>query len=157
IQYRARYWYARALPGLAGEARTQAENRLGFNAGGTDYRSGLLAEFSAKVPAVLQGKKGRIDPVLSFSAAEFKGEGTGVATDLTLKWSGFLLPQRAGRYRIITVATDPVIVRIDGKAVIDTNSKTPRRDVLIPLPDRPTAIAVEFKCLNTDRHNLKLL
>ena len=156
LEYRARYWYAHALPALTGEARTQAENRLGFQSGGVEYRGGLLAEFTAKVPAILQGKKARIDPMLSFLASELKGEGSGVATDLSVRWTGVLAPQHGGRYRIIAVATDPVIVRIDGKVAIDTNSKTARRDALIAIPDRPASIVVEFKCKNTDQHGLKL-
>src|SRR5439155_18942157 len=78
-EYRARFWYARALPTLTGAERTQAETRLGFTAGGVDYRTGLLAEFTAKVPAVLQGKKARLDSFLSFDAGEFKADGIGVA------------------------------------------------------------------------------
>jgi hypothetical protein len=153
VRYRSRYWYARALPGLTGDAKTQAESRLGYSAEGVDYRTGLIAEFSAKGAAALPRKTARIDPVLSFKAEEFKGQ----AAEVTAKWSGFIVPQLPGRYRIIVRATDPVIVRIEGKAVIDTNSKTARRDALIPLLNRPNSIAVEFKCSTADRHDMKLL
>ena len=155
--YRARYWYARALPALTGDARTQAETRLGFTSGTVEYRGGLLAEFTAKVPAILQGKKARLDAVLDFNAGEFKAEGAGVATDLSVRWTGVLAPQRPGRYKFILAATDPATVRIDGKVVLDTNAKTSRRDVLLALPDRPVTIVVEFKCINTDKHSVKLL
>jgi hypothetical protein len=131
--------------------------RLALSVNGVEYRPGLLAEFTAKVPSILKGKKARIDPDVTFTGDEFKAEGIGKATDVTVKWSGLIVPPKPGRYKLVTVATDPVRVRLDGKLVIDTTSaKTTRREAIVVLPDRPTAIAVEFTCLNTDKHNLKL-
>lgn len=156
--YRARHWYALALSGLKDDARKTAESRLAFSAGGTDYKPGLIAGFTAKVPAILKDQKARVDSVLDFNAGEFKGtDASGAATDLEVKWSGAILVQRAGRYRIVVAATDPVVVRIDGRIVIDTNSKGSRLDAMVSLPDRPVAIEVSFKSINTDRHSVKLL
>ncbi len=155
IEYRARYWYARALPTLTGDARTQAQNRLGFQADGIEYRAGLLAEFTApKAPSILQGKKARIDYLLAFNAGDFRANVIGAGIDLTAKWTGVLAPQLPGRYRLVFVASDPVVVRVDEKSVIP---KMPRRDVVIAVSDKPIAISVEFKCKNTDQHSLKVL
>ena len=156
-RFRARHWYARSLPALTGVAKLEAESRLAFTSGGVDYRDGLVAEFTAKVPAILQGKKARLDQGIDFNAGEFKAEGTGVATDLSVRWTGAIAPQRPGRYRFAVTATDPVIVRIDGRTVIDTNAKGGRRDALVALPDRPVSLVVEFKCINTEKHGVKLL
>lgn len=157
ILFRARFWYARALPALKGDARTLAENRFGFTDGGVDYRGGLLAEFTGKAPAILQGKKARIDPIVDFDAGQFKADGTGTTTDLGAKWTGVLAPQRPGRYRLILVATDPASVRIDGKLLLDTNAKTTRKESILSLPDHPVPIVVEFKSVNAEKHNVKLL
>ena len=65
----------------------------------------------------------------------------GATADLTARWTGFLAPQLAGRYRLVFVASGPVVVRIDEKLVI---LNLPRRDVAIALSDKPIAIGVEF-------------
>ncbi|MDB5308311.1 MAG: hypothetical protein JWO38_2513 [Gemmataceae bacterium] len=154
---RARHWYALALPKLAGDQKTQAETRLALTYNGADYRQGLVAEFAAKVPSVLQGKKGRVDPVVVFSGGEFSDAGVGRATDISVKWTGVIVPPGPGRYRLVANTTDPVRVRVDGKVVIDTiSSKTGRREGTIGLPDRPSPVTIEFPCINTDRHQLKL-
>ncbi|MFO0802613.1 MAG: PA14 domain-containing protein [Gemmataceae bacterium] len=156
--HRARHWYARSLAGLDGAARMQVESRLALSIGGTDYKPGLLAEFTAKVPAILKDQKARIDSVLDFNAGEFKGTtAAGAATDLSGKWSGVLLAPRGGRFRIAVAATDPVVVRIDGRIVIDTNAKGARRDAMVTLPEKPVNVEVTFKCINTEKHSVRLL
>lgn len=157
--YRARHWYARALPGLKDDARKTAESRLDFSAGGTDYKPGLVADFTAKVPAILKDQKARVDSVLDFNAGEFKGtDASTAATELSAKWTGAILAQRPGRFRIAVAATDPVVVRIDGRVAIDTNAKGARNEAMVSLPDRPVSIEVSFlKTINTDRHSVKLL
>jgi hypothetical protein len=154
-QLRARYWYARTIPGLTGLNKARAESRLGFTTGGNEYRPGLVSELTAKQPTVLKGTKARIEPVVDFSGGEFSTSGK--QTDLSVKWIGVLAPPRAGRYTITAETTDPVRVRVDNKVVIDTiSAKGSRREAQVTLGDRPSPIVIEFTAPNTDKHKLKL-
>lgn len=151
---RARYWYVRAVPGLMGLARAKAEGRLGFTHNTAEYKPGLLAEFTSKLPAILKRKTARLDPVIDFSAGEFTDAKT---ADVSVKWTGVILPPRPGRYRLVAGTTDPVRVRADGKVVIDTiANKNGKREGSVLLPDRPANLVVEFTGLNTAAHTLKL-
>ncbi|HXD87904.1 MAG TPA: hypothetical protein VN641_15535 [Urbifossiella sp.] len=159
-EFRMRHWYAAALPKLTGAAKTQAETRLTITAGAIDYVPGVVVEFSAKVPSILKGIKTRVDSAIDFKAEEFKADGAGVATELNAAWSGTLIPQHAGRYRLIVERadnSDPAVLRVDGKTVLILDAKSARSDVLLSLSDRPVAIGLSFKCLNTERHKLRLL
>ena len=155
VQTRTRYWYGRCIPGLTGLNKARAESRLVFTHAGVEYRPGLVCEFSAKQPAVLKGKKARIDPIIDFSGGEFS-DGT-KQTDLTVKWTGSLVPPLAGRYELSATTGDPVRVRVDGKIVIDTvSAKSSKKEGQVVLGERPSSIVVEFFAPNTDRHKLKL-
>jgi hypothetical protein len=155
VQARARYWYTRSIPGLTGLNKARAEGRLVFASGGVDYRPGLVCELSAKQPAVLLGTKARLDPVIDFSGGEFAA-GT-KQTDLTLKWTGALVPPRAGRYTLVAQTTDPVRVRVDGKVVIDTTGAgAAKREAPVALGERATPFVVEFFAPNTATHKIKL-
>src|SRR5205823_5316647 len=111
----------------------------------------------ATVPAILKGKKARVDPLIDFSGGEFTDTGPGRATDLRVKWSGALLAPRPGRYHIVADTGDPVRVLVDGKVVIDTKiTKTGKRDGTVVLGEKPATIVIEFSCLNTEKHHLKL-
>ncbi|HEY2910801.1 MAG TPA: PA14 domain-containing protein, partial [Gemmataceae bacterium] len=117
-------------------------------------------EFSAKVPSILKGIKTRVDSTIDFKAEEFKADGAGVATELNATWSGTLIPQHSGRYRLVVERadnSDPTVLRVDGKTVLILDAKSPRSDVLLSLSDRPVAIGLSFRCLNTERHKLRLL
>lgn len=155
VQTRTRYWYGRCIPGLTGLSKARAESRLVFTQAGVEYRPGLVCEFSAKLPAVLKGKKARIDPIIDFSGGEFSDGSK--QTDLTVKWTGSLVPPLAGRYTLSATTGDPVRVRVDGKVVIDTvSTKSSKKEGQVVLGERPTSIVVEFFAPNTDRHKLKL-
>src|SRR5207245_9480238 len=106
-------------PGLTGLMKAQAEGRLGLTVGGVEYRPGLVCEFAAKNPAVLKGKKGRIDAGIDFSGGEFM-DFLSAPTDLTLKWTGAIVPPRAGRYRLVVATNDPVRVPVENQPVPDT-------------------------------------
>jgi hypothetical protein len=134
--------------------KAKAEGRLVFTAGGVEYRPGLVCELSAKQPAVLKGKKARVDAVLDFSGGEFS-DGT-KQTDLTLKWTGALVPPQAGRYELVAQTNDAVRVRVDGKLVIDTVSAKGKKEAQVTLGEKPASVVVEFTAPNTDRHKLKL-
>jgi PA14 domain len=152
---RARYWYSRSIPGLSGPNKTRAEIRLAITSGGTEYRPGLLCEISSRQPALLKGKRARIEPVIDFSGSEFADGGR--QTDLTVKWTGAIAPPLAGHYGISALTGDPVRVRLDGRIVIDTfSSRSARRDAQVVLSERPVPISVEFTGANTDRHRIKL-
>ena len=158
---RARHWYARAATGLSGFNKTRAEERAGFVAAGTTFRPGVVAEFTAEVPAVLKGKKARLDATIDFSAGEFSDTGLGRSTKLGVKWTGMIVAPRAGRYKLAAV-TDPKIaeqirVRVNGKTVIDTLTKAGKPlDGTVTFTDRPAAVVVEFASVNTNRHRIKL-
>jgi WD40 repeat protein len=152
---RARYWYVRAVPGLMGLARAKVEGRLGFTHNNTEYKPGLLTEFSSKQASVLKGKKARIDPVIDFSAGEFAASGAPV--DVTVKWTGVIVPPRPGRYKLVASGTDSVRIRADGKTVIDTiANKNGKREGSVLLQDRPAQLVVEFTAPNIATHALKL-
>lgn len=152
---RTRYWYSRCIPGLTGLNKVKAESRLVFTFTGVEYRPGLVCELSAKRPAVLNGKKARIDPIIDFSGGEFADGGK--QTDLTIKWTGVLIPPIGGRYELGVNTSDPVQVRIDNRVVIDTRTpKASKKEGNVILGERPALITVEFSAPNTDRHKLKL-
>jgi hypothetical protein len=154
---RARFWYTRAVPGLAGLQKARAESRCGFTVNGIEYRPGLVAEFSAKQAAILKGVRARIDPVIDFSGKEFAATGTGRNAEMGVKWSGSIQPHRPGRYRLVANTADPVRVKVDGKIVIDTIAvRTGRSDAGVMLLDRPTSVVVEFTTTNAAQHMLRL-
>lgn len=152
-QARTRYWYQKCLPGLTGFEKAQAEGRLGISVEGAEYRPGLMCEMSSKIPAVLKGKKVRLDPVIDFSGGEFSDA---KLADLTLKWTGVIAPPRAGRYRLVAQTNDPVRVRVNGKLVIDAPGGPAKREVIVILNEQVTPFMVEFTTLNTDKHKLRL-
>jgi WD40 repeat protein len=157
-EYRARYWYHRAVPGLTGLMKAKAEGRLGFTAGATEYRPGLVAEFIAlRDPSVLMGKRGRVDTKVEFSGSEFEG---GSVTPIEVKWTGVVVPPRAGRYKLIATSPEPtglVRVKVGGKAVIDTTvNRNARKEGAVTLPDRPTPVVVEYFGGNAARFTFKL-
>lgn len=154
-QSRTRYWYGRCIPGLTGLNKARAETRLAVAVGGTEYRPGLLCEFAAKQPAVLKGKKARLDTALDFSSDEFADAGK--QTDLTVKWTGALVPTRGGRYTLAARTTDQVRIRVDGKVVIDTSVAAGRRDAPVVLGERATPIVVEYFAPNVAGHRIKLV
>jgi hypothetical protein len=152
---RARYWYGRAVAGLTGLAKAKVEGRLTFTHNGVEYRSGLVAVFESKQPAVLKGKKARIDPVIDFSGGEFAAGGKD--TDVKVTWTGVVLPPRPGRYKLVASGSDSVRVRLDGKPLIDTYAKrSAPREGSVLLQDRPAALVVEYTGPNTNAHGLKL-
>ena len=154
-QTRARHWYTRSIPGLAGMDKTRAEGRLAFTFGGSEYRPGLVCEISSKLPAVVKGKRARIDPSIDFSGGEFADDNK--QTDLTVKWTGAIAAPLPGRYSIIATTGDAVRVRVDNKTVIDTFSgKSSKREAQVVLGERPVPLVVEFVTPNTERHRLKL-
>ncbi|MCE9565102.1 MAG: hypothetical protein K8U57_23980 [Planctomycetes bacterium] len=154
-QVRTRYWYGRCIPALTGLKKAQAEGRLAITVAGMEYRPGLLCEFTAKQVAVLKGKKARIDPIIDFSGGEFSDGAK--QTDLTLKWTGALVPSRGGRYMLVAQTTDPVRVRVDGKIVIDTMiGGTSKREASVVLGEKVTPLVVDYSTPNTDRHRIKL-
>jgi hypothetical protein len=152
---RARYWYGRAVPGLTGLARAKVEGRLGFTHNNVEYKPGLLAEFTSKQASVLRGKKARIDAVIDYSAADFADPAK--QADVSVRWTGVILPPRPGRYKLVASGTDPVRVRADGKTVIDTiTNRNAKREGSVLLPDRPAQLVVEFTAPNTAAHTLRL-
>jgi len=155
-QVRTRYWYAKTVPGLSGLNKARAEGRLGITVGTVEYRPGLLCEFTApKQPAILKGKKARIDATVDFVAGEF-ADGT-KQTDVTARWTGVLAPTRGGRYTLVAQTNDPVRVKIDGKIVIDTTvGGTPKREASVALGEKVTPIQVDYFALNADKYKIKL-
>jgi hypothetical protein len=136
--------------------KTRAQGRLAFTSGGSEYRPGLVCEISAKQPAVMKGKRARIDAALDFSGGEFADAGK--QTDLTVKWTGAIAAPLPGRYALIATTSDAVRVRVDNKAVIDTFAgKSTRREAQVVLSERPVPLAVEFSAPNTEQHRLRLM
>jgi len=155
-QVRTRYWYGRCIPALTGLNKARAEGRVAITVAGVEYRPGLLCEFTApKQPAILKGKKARIDATIDFAGGEF-AEGT-KQTDVIAKWTGALAPARGGRYTLVAQTNDPVRVKVDGKTVIDTTvGGAPKREFAVTLGEKVTPILVEYFALNADKYKLKL-
>ncbi len=155
-QVRTRYWYGRCIPSLTGLNKARAEGRLVITVGGVEYRPGLLCELAAKQPAVLKGKKARIDSVIDFTGGDFADGAK--STDLTLKWTGVLAAPRGGHYTLVAQTTNPVKVRVDGKLVIDTTigGAAAKKEASVLLAEKAVPITVEFFCQNVDRHKIKL-
>ena len=155
-QTRTRYWYARSIPALTGLNKARAEARLGITVGTVEYRPGLICEFTApKQPAILKGKKARIDSTIDFSGGEF-AEGA-KTTDVTARWTGGLAPTRGGRYTLIAQTAEHVRVKIDGKIVIDTTvGGAPKREASVTLGEKMTPIVVEYFGQNADKYKIKL-
>ena len=155
-EWRARFWYIRALAGLTGLPRGRAESRSGFTSNMVEYRPGLVAEFSSTdKPGILKGIKGRIDPTLDFLGSDFADKGK--LANLTVKWTGAIVPPRAGRYRLVVDTPDQVKLKVDNKPVLDTaTNKGSRKDIPVTLVERPTSIVLEFVGLNTDKHHVRL-
>jgi len=154
---RARFWYGRAVGGLTGLAKATAEGRMGFAVNATEYRPGLLAEFTTRSPTAPKLTKARIEPGVEFSNLEF-ADLPKKGTDVTAKWTGVLVPPRPGRYKLVVVTTEPVKVAVGGKTVIDTiTAKSARKDATVTLPDRPTLIVVELHTVPTARNDVRRL
>jgi hypothetical protein len=157
-QARARHWYFRALPGLTGLELATTENKLAFSVGLFEYKPGLVASFSARSAAILKGRKARVDRQIDFDGGEFSA--VGPAVPLTTTWTGFLVPPKPGRYKLVADTpnrADNVRVRVEGRTVFDTFPvKADRKDGFVTLFDKPVPVTVEFAGMNTAAHRIKL-
>ncbi len=157
VDARRRYWDARVAASLTGFARLKVENRLSFTAGGVEYRPGLAADFQTHQRGVAKVKKSRIDSVIDFVTTEFADPTGGQQLEVTGKWTGAILPPRAGVYKLVADSTDVIRLRVDGKIVFETTAKGANiKEGIAILGERPTPLSVEFTGPVLSGHKLKL-
>lgn len=157
---RAKFWYGKALVSIkAGLERTNAEKRLTFTAGGTEYRPGLVAEVFQ--PAGGRKLKGMLVNTLEFAADNLEIVPPGGPNSVGLKWVGVVVPPAPGRYKIVADSKDEVRVTMgvkpDEKKIISTVDKgLGNRDAYFLFGERPVAMVVEFGGQKRRDHGLVL-
>jgi hypothetical protein len=158
---RSRMWYLRALPNLTGLALARAQTRLSVTVGGTTYAPGLIAEFASKSETIFKKQKGRIDPVLTFEGKEFTPTEGGVLPQISVRWTGVVMPPKPGKYRVIVNVQhtrDQVGVAVGKTTVLVTPKKgeLKRYDAVVTLPDKPTPLLVTLTTTPWSGHGVKV-
>lgn len=159
---RARYWYARAATATTGLDKTRAESKLAFSRNGIDYRIGAIAEtFTVNKNNVPTGKiKGAIVETIDFSGDQ-AGPDRG---QVGMKWSGVLLAPRPGRYKIVVETTSQMVLKIDGKQILDAPADPPAagprgvtKEAFVVFPaDRPLTFSLEWIGSTRPRSTVRL-
>ncbi len=145
---RAKYWYAKALLSVpAGLERSNAEKRLTFTLGGTEYRPGLVME-------LFQPTGGRKVRGLLTATIEFQADNPDIVpmtgpNQIGARWTGVVVPPSPGRYKLIADTRDEVRVTLglkpDEKRIISNVDKgLGNKEAYFVFGDKPVAMIVEY-------------
>jgi WD40 repeat protein len=142
---RANFWFRTALPGLSGSEKAQAEERLKRVIGGVEYRPGLVVELF-RDEEFKQKVKTRVDYQVDFNWGEGPPDPEVPADHFSIRWRGWLLPPRPGRYRLIVEADDGCRLFLNNDLklpVIDSWTKVGRAEKTVTLSSIPHHLVLE--------------
>jgi WD40 repeat protein len=147
---RAKDWYKRALSSneLAGLARAKAEERTKLVFDKLELKPGLFAATYGDLKFTNRGKT-RIDPSVDFTSGKFPDGLPQLAAPYVSRWQGYLLPTKAGQYRItadVNDTTDYVRLTVGTAPVADgiLMNKPGKRTVVVTLPEKPVSIKLDY-------------
>ncbi|HTU22081.1 MAG TPA: PA14 domain-containing protein [Gemmataceae bacterium] len=142
---RAQRWYREALPSLSGDDKVRVETRLERKIGTTRFRPGLVTElfdgenFEKRV-------KTRVDYKILYNWGGGRPDDKVPADHFSVRWQGWLIPPRAGKYKITMFADDGARLFVDGKSIIDCWG--PQQLAIhtqdVELTSKPHAIRLEY-------------
>ncbi|MEX0819088.1 MAG: c-type cytochrome, partial [Pirellulaceae bacterium] len=95
-----------------------------------EFRSGLIGHYSDQSGHSFA----RRDATVSLTSADVPVDRTLRADSLQVRWTGFLMSQAVGEYRLHVYGTGSVQIELDGKSVLKAESQSPRWSVSAPLP-----------------------
>jgi DNA-binding beta-propeller fold protein YncE len=145
---RAKYWYAKALLSVpAGLERTNAEKRLTFTLGGTEYRPGLVLEIFQ--PIGVRKIRGQLVATIEFQADNTDLVPMVGPNKFGARWTGVVVPPSPGRYKLIAETRDEVRVTLgskpDEKRIISNVDKgLGNKDAFYVFGEKPVAIVAEY-------------
>ncbi|OWK46849.1 PA14 domain-containing protein [Fimbriiglobus ruber] len=157
---RARHWYNTALPELTGLALAKVQGRLDLTVGMNVYKPGLILEF-VKLPDNIQ-KKPRIEPRLLHDATEFSPPPGKAAGTYTVRWTGYVVPPKPGRYRfVVSPSNNSLGFKFQvGKHPLIADRVTARGnkpEIVVTLTDKPTPLAFEHQGFTFNGEQVKIL
>jgi hypothetical protein len=139
---RAKFWYARALPGLRGINKAKVEKKLDELQGGR----GLKAEyFRGEDLAVNERALTRIDPNIDFNWQKNSPVPEVPEDHFSVRWTGLIAAPTKGEYQLILEHDDGARVWLDGKVVIDRWGEQGTDRAMVPFAGKPRALKVELR------------
>jgi hypothetical protein len=144
MQHRAKQWWWRALPHLSGAEKTRVEDRLKVVIGRSVVRPGLVTELFAD-GALKKRVKTRLDYSINFNwGTGSPAEGV-PADNFSIRWRGWLVPPRRGKYTLVVHIDDGARVWVDKTLVIDQWNKVGRHTAEVVLNGRLHELRIEFR------------
>ncbi len=142
IQRWAKKWWLQALPGLSGSDKTAVEGKLKIVRESFEAKPGLVTELFDD--GNLKHKvKIRIDYQVDFNW-HLGAPDIGLPVDnFSIRWRGWLVPPRAGKYTLVITADDGARLFLDGKKKLDAWTSIGRHTVEVQLNDRPYQLRLE--------------
>ncbi|MCB9940918.1 MAG: c-type cytochrome [Planctomycetaceae bacterium] len=95
-----------------------------------EFRSGLIGRYSDQTGNSFL----RRDETISISPGNVPIDRRLEGDSLRIRWTGFLMSQALGDYRLHVYGTGDVQITLDGESVLRANSETPQWSVSDPLP-----------------------
>jgi WD40 repeat protein len=145
LQARARFWYRQALPKLTGLDKGKIEDKLQLVIGRWEGKPGLVTEFFAD-EKLTPGKKAaaRIDHQVHFDWKAAAPEQGVPAEHFSVRWQGYLVAPRPGRYSLVVNADDGARIYVDDRLVLDSWAKIERRTAEVWLDGKAHALRLEY-------------
>ena len=95
-----------------------------------EFRSGLIGHYSDHLGHALT----RRDATISIAPGDVSVDRRLDGTSLRVRWTGFLMSQAVGEYRLNVYGAGSVQIKLDGETVLSAESKMPEWSVSAPLP-----------------------
>lgn len=95
-----------------------------------EFRSGLVGHYSD----TLGHSFARRDATISLAPGDAQIDRRLDGTSLQVRWTGFLMSQAVGEYRLHTYSAGNVQITLDGETVLRAESKSPEWSVSAPIP-----------------------
>jgi hypothetical protein len=142
VRRRAREWFQKALLKLPAEERGKVEEKLRVVVGRFVGKPGLVAELFSD-EGLKERALTRLDYQVSFNWG-FGAPAEGVPADhFSVRWRGWLVAPRKGKYTLIVHADDGCRLILDKKPVIDAWGQIGRHTAEVPLDDKPHLLQLE--------------
>lgn len=142
-QQRARHWFRIALPYLSGAEADRVASLLEVKMGRLKLRPGLVAEMFGD-EKFQKRIKARLDYKVDYDWAEGSPGDKMPADHFSIRWQGWLVPPRAGKYKLTITHDDGARLKIDGQTVIDGWGGPGSDSKEVVLTGQPHLLQLEF-------------
>jgi serine/threonine protein kinase len=140
---RARFWFRKALPRLEGDEKVRVLTRLEKKAGRLRLLPGLVTELFAGENFEKRVKT-RLDYKIDYDWGVAAPDPAVPADHFSIRWQGWLVPPRAGKFKLTVSHDDGVRIFLDDNKLIDTWGKVGQESVDVVLSAKPHTLRLEF-------------